>query len=89
MKISSDRPTEVIPSLGPGAYGIDLVVDPLVHEKGEGPAITGLSISCTAGGKIQLNVTVIPDQPVGRYTGAIKNKQGDFVGGLTVVLHDD
>lgn len=89
VKVSSDRPTEVIPNLGPGAYGIELIVEPLAHEMGEAPPIAGLNISCTKDGQVNLSVTVIPDQPTGRYTGGIKNTAGDIVGGLTVVLHDD
>lgn len=89
VKISSDRPTEVIPNLGPGAYGVELIVEPLALDTGEAPPIAGLKVSCTADGQVNLSVTVIPDQPTGRYTGSIKNQQGDIVGGLTVVLHDD
>jgi len=85
VQVHSHQPTEVIPSLNPGADNTGLVVDALAAGGQDAPPILGAIIQTDAGGH-HVAVSVPPDQPVGRYSGAVRNSAGDYVGGLTVVV---
>lgn len=87
VKVSSDRPTEVIPNLASTNPGEPLSVDDLVYLDGEAPPITAVTVRHEGSGPVEVSVTVIPDLPAGSYSGAIRNGERFIVGGLTVVLH--
>ena len=84
VQVSSKCPTEVIPSMPPGADSMTLAADALEIDDGSGaPSLVGVAITCTPG-HVRVSVTVPNDQPAGRYSGAIKDAAGMQVGDLTV-----
>jgi hypothetical protein len=86
--VSSQSPAEVTLNVAPYADRMTLVAGPL--QKIDGPAdalpLTGVSIACEPG-HVRVSVTVITDQPPGRYSGLVLNASGnEVVGSLTVEI---
>jgi hypothetical protein len=87
VRVRAQLPTEVIPNLPQDCTASDLVVDPLyASDRGVEP-INSVDIGPALDGSIDVSVFVPDQQPPGRYSGPIRTRQGDFVGGLTVVVH--
>jgi hypothetical protein len=88
VKVSSRSPAEVTLNVAPFADRMTLVAGPLQKTDGSLGALplTGVSITCEPG-HVRVSVTVITDQPPGRYSGVILNAIGnDVVGTLTVEI---
>jgi hypothetical protein len=88
VRVSSQSPAEVTLNVAPYADRMTLVAGPL--QKIDGPAdalpLTGVSITCEPG-HVRVSVTVITDQPSGRYSGLVLNASGnEVVGSLTVEI---
>ena len=88
VRVSSQSPAEVTLNVAPYADRMTLVAGPL--QKIDGPSdalpLTGVSITCEPG-HVRVSVTVITDQPPGRYSGVVMNTTGnEIVGSLTVEI---
>jgi hypothetical protein len=88
VRVSSQSPAEVTLNVAPYADRMTLVAGPL--QKIDGPSdalpLTGVSITCEPG-HVRVSVTVITDQPPGRYSGVVLNTTGnEIVGSLTVEI---
>jgi hypothetical protein len=85
VKVSSQSPAEVTLNVTPYADRMTLVAGPLNKVGGsDALPLTGVSLSCEPG-HVRVSVTVVTDQPPGRYSGVILNASGnDVVGALTV-----
>jgi hypothetical protein len=85
VKVSSQSPAEVTLNVAPYADRMTLVAGPLNKVGGsDALPLTGVSLSCEPG-HVRVSVTVVTDQPPGRYSGVILNANGnDVVGALTV-----
>ena len=76
VRVSSQRPTEVIASLTPGSESLPLVA--------EVPNLTGISIS-SDGVMVRVEVQVAPKQAAGTYQGSI-TAAGREVGTINVTI---
>jgi len=88
VRVSSQSAAEVTLNVAPYADRMTLVAGPL--QKIDGPSdalpLTGVSITCEPG-HVRVSVTVITDQPPGRYSGVVMNTTGnEIVGSLTVEI---
>jgi hypothetical protein len=91
VRVSARHRTEVAACVEPGADMMQLTADPLKilgdlhqpHDEHQAPTLRSVSIDCERG-HVRVNVTVPPDQPVGRYSGAIRDANGTQRGELTV-----
>ena len=88
VRVSSQSPAEVTLNVAPYADRMTLAAGPL--QKIDGPPdalpLTGVSITCEPG-HVRVSVTVITDQPPGRYSGVVLNTTGnEIVGSLTVEI---
>jgi len=88
VRVSSSSPAEVTLNVAPYADRMTLAAGPL--QKIDGPPdalpLTGVSITCEPG-HVRVSVTVITDQPPGRYSGVVLNTTGnEIVGSLTVEI---
>jgi hypothetical protein len=88
MQLWSERPAELITSLRLGTDFVDLELDPLYREGGTAQLVNDISITRVPG-RVRVSVKIRPDQPAGRYYGAIRNvADRSIVGDLTVMITD-
>jgi hypothetical protein len=88
VRVSSQSPAEVTLNVAPNADRMKLVAGPLqkIDAPSDALPLTGVSITCEPG-HVRVSVTVITDQPPGRYSGLVMNTTGnEVVGSLTVEI---
>lgn len=87
VKVSSQSPIEVTPVVWRFDAGMQLVADPLQNSDSSlALPLNGVAITCGPG-TVQVSVTVVTDQPAGRYSGAIWTAgRSEVVGSLTVEI---
>jgi hypothetical protein len=84
VRVTAQNPTEVSAWIDPGADGMELTADPLkISGDTVAPLLGPVPIKCECG-HVRVSVTVPKGQPAGRYSGAIRDKDGCRRGELTV-----